>query len=316
MTTHFKKLTSQFDRKRQASEVDNKLTQEEQGMKTIKGLMSVVAILFIIGMFANKPAHAVGGTISFAINGSVVKTGSTPLPIADTYTVGGETIKIDNYGGSAVIEYSEANDWLRMRNAEITSSTAPIDNVKFSFWRTFDTLRTQGTVTYSVSGSGVFVRSTSPTDPNNWISLRGEVEATVLGSGTPNFLSSPPPYPPNCALILTACATHQPASWTFNLTMPNTGFKVSHAFSSLPAGSDDLKAEFWVHLEKNTDRLDITASPGIRVKWGAPSGEGSGGEDDEPLCAEGTHCECVPNKDPRRDKEELRRGLPPLNPNP
>lgn len=299
MTPYFKKLSTQFDRKKQASEMDNKLTQKGQGMKTIKGLMSVVVILFIIGIFANKSAHVVaaGSEIFFAINGTTVKHGPSPLDIADTYTVGGETIKIDPYGGSAVIEYSEANDWLRMKNAEITTSTAPIDNVKFSFWRTFDTLRTTGAVTYSVSGSGVFVRSASPTDPNNWISLRGQVEATVLGSIAPNYLSSPPPYnPPNCALILTACATHQPASWTFNLTMPNTGFKVSHAFSSLQAGSDDLKAEFWIHLQKNTDRLDITASPGIRVKWGAPGGEGSDGEEDGPVCAKGTHCECVPDK--------------------
>lgn len=255
--------------------------------------MSGVMILFIIGLWVNEPAHALGSDIFFAINDTVLKQGTTPLNIAGTYTVGGETITIAPYGGNPVIEYDEANDWLRMKNVEITSSTAPIDNVKFSFWRTFDSLRSSGTVTYSVSGSGTIARSTSSGDPNDWISLRGYIEGTVIGSG----LTSPPPYPPTCTLKLTACATHQPATWTFNLTTPNAGFKASQSFSSLPSGTDDLKAEFWIHLEKTTDRLDITASPGIRVKYGAPSGEGPSGEGEALSCPEGEHCECVPNKD-------------------
>jgi len=209
--------------------------------------------------------------IFFAINDITKRQGPSPLNIEGTYTVGAETIKIEAIGGPAVIEFNETDDWLRMKNARITSSTAPIDNVKFSFWRTFATLRTTGSVTYSVSGSGVFRRSIVSTDPIDWVAARGYVEGTVLGSGPPENLPPTPLNPPTCNHKLTCCATHLPGSWIFDLTSPNTGFKVSHNFTSLPPGSNDLKAAFWIHLEKNTDRLDITAAPGIRVKFGTPS---------------------------------------------
>jgi hypothetical protein len=248
-------------------------------MKTSELLSAALTTLFIACIVTTTPAHAAGTVASFAINDVVVKQGTSPLNIEGTYQVTGISITIAPYGGNAIIEYDETNDWLRMRNAEITTSTPPIDNVKFSFWRTFDSL-VVGTVTYSVSGSGTFTRSTLSTDPNDWISLRGYVETTVLGSVPPDNLTSPPPLPTTCTRKLTACATYMPATWTFNLSQPNGGFKVSHGFGStgiaqLPAGSDDLKAEFWIHLEKNTDRLDITASPGIRVRRGAPGGEGA-----------------------------------------
>lgn len=246
-------------------------------MNAVKRLVSVVVILFIMGIFANKPAHATASNIFFAINDTIQKDGPGPLNIEGTYTVNGETITIAPYGGNAIIEYDEAGDWLRMKNVEITSSTAPLDNVKFSFWRTFGSLRV-GTVTYSISGSGYFSRSTSAADPINWISARGYVEGTVLGSVSPDNLTSPPPNPPTCTLKLTSCATNLATTWTFNLNIPNGGLKVSHNFGSggtpqLGAASDDLKAEFWIHLEKTTDRLDITAAPGIRIKYGPPGGE-------------------------------------------
>jgi hypothetical protein len=220
----------------------------------------------------NAPAHAAPSDISFTINDTdpPLMTGPSPLNIAGTYNVGGKTITIAPYGGNAIIEFDEGLDSLRMKNVEITTSTAPIDNVKFSFWRTFASLTT-GVATYSVSGNGVFSRSVIGTDPNDWISLRGWVEATLLGSPT---VTSPPPNPPNCLKPLTSCATSNPGTWTFNLNSPNGGFKVNHSFNPLPAGSDDLKAAFWIHLQKNTDRLDIGSSPGIRVKFGTASGEG------------------------------------------
>lgn len=216
-------------------------------------------------------------TIFFAINGTTVKQGSSPLNIAGTYTVGGETITIAPSGGlQPLIHADDVVDRLWMQNAVITSSTAPIDNVKLSFWMAFASLNT-GTVTYSIEGSGNFIRSTNSSDPNDWISARGNVEGTVLGSGTPDNLASPPPNPPTCSKKLTSCATSSPATWAFNVNTPNGGFKVGHNFgsggkASLPAGANDLKAEFWIHLQKTTDKLTITAAPGIRVKFGPPGG--------------------------------------------
>jgi hypothetical protein len=248
-------------------------------MKTSGLLSTTFTTLFFACIITTTPAHAAGTIASFAINDVVVKEGTSPLNIQGSYSVNGVEITIAPYGGNAIIEYNETYDWLRMRNAEITTTTAPIDNVKIGFWRRFDSL-VSGTVTYSVSGSGTFSRSTVSSDPHNWISLRGYVETTVLGSPAPDYLTSPPPLPITCTQKLTACATHMPATWTFNLNQPNGGFKVSHSFGSpaLATGSDDLKAEFWIHLEKATDRLDITGSPGIRVRRGAPGGEMPGGE--------------------------------------
>jgi hypothetical protein len=246
----------------------------EEIMKTSKILSSALAALFIAGIVTTTHVHAAGTVVVFAINGIVQKQGTSPLNIEGTYTVGGETIIIGPFGGNALLEYHETGDWLRMRNASITTSSAPISNVKFSFWRTFDSLNVPVPVTYSVSGSGFFTRSTVATDPKDWISLRGYIETTVLGSPT---LSSPPPNPPTCTDALTSCATHQPATWTFNLNVPNGGFKVSHNFTSSnppPPSADELKAEFWIYLHRNSDRLDISASPGIRVKFGPPAGEG------------------------------------------
>ena len=281
-------------------------------MKTTGGLISAFVVLLLCGVIGTMPAHAIASDVYFAINDTVVAQGpgTGGLPIAGTYTVGAITVTIANSGGVAVIEYDESSDWLRMKYARITSSTTPLDNVKFSFWRTFDTLRT-GTATYSISGSGFFTRSTSSADPIDWISARGEVEGTVLGSGAPDNVTSPPPNPPDCAKKLTACATHSPATWQFGLNMPNGGFKVSHGFGSggkpaLGAGSDDLKAEFWIHLEKITDSLDITGSPGIRIKYGPPGGEDRGDCDGNKSCPFGTkkECKCVRNP------------LPPINPQP
>lgn len=217
--------------------------------------------------------------ITFAINGITKKQGPSPLNIAGTYQVSGETIKIDPVDAThlPLIQADEALDRLWLQNAVISSSSAPIVNVKFSFSSTFASLNV-GIATYSVEGSGIFTRSQSAADPKDWISARGFVEATVLGSVSPDNLTSPPPNPPLCTKKLTACATESMNSWIFNLAQPNLGFKVGHNFGSngipqLPAGSNDLKVEFWISLGKPSDKLTITTAPGLRVKFGPPSGE-------------------------------------------
>lgn len=227
--------------------------------------------------------------IFFAINGVIKKQGPSPLNIAspaNDYDIGGgKKIKIVGVDATKppLIQADDATDKLWLQNAVITTPTAPVDNVKFSFWMQFGSLVTAA-VTYSVGGSGSFTRSLLATDPIDWISARGTVETTVLGTGNPDQLPQTPPNPPDCAKKLTCCATHSAASWVFSLTKPNLGFKVSHEFGGtsgnppLAAGANDVKAEFWIHLEKNSDKLTITAAPGIRVKRGAPEDDGPADE--------------------------------------
>ncbi len=275
-------------------------------MKSLLSLIYTVVSMAMYSTIAVTSANAQASDIFFAINDQVQKQGSTTINLAGTYSVNGITIVIANAGGTAVAEYDETGDWIRLRNAKITTTSAPIDNVKFSIFRTFQSLPT-GTVTYAIGGSGTFSRSMSSNDPIDWITARGVVESNVLGG-----FSSPPPNPPQCAEKLTDCATNSVATWQFNLTSPNGGFKATTDFGSggigvLPAGADDLRADFWIHLEKNTDSLTITAAPGIRVKVGPPAGDGEFPGDD-PVCAipcpKGTRClkgKCIPKLGPDED---------------
>ena len=224
--------------------------------------------------------------IYFAINGVVKKQGTSPLNIAspaNDYDIGGgKKIKIVGVDATKdpVITADDILDKLWLQNAVITTPTAPIDNVKFSFWIQFANLVT-GAVTYSVGGSGSFFKANPVAgEPQDWISARGTVEGTVLGTGNPDHLPSSPTNPPTCTQKLTRCATHAPVTWSFSLA----GFQVSHAFGgtsgnlALGGGANDMKAEFWIHLEKNTNKLTITAAPGIRVKFGPPQDDGGAGD--------------------------------------
>jgi hypothetical protein len=228
--------------------------------------------------------------IIFAINGVTLKQGPGPLSIASPpgdYDIGGgKKIKIVGVDANhpPVITADDASDKLVLQNAVITTPTAPVDNVKFSFSMQFASLVT-GAVTYSIGGSGNFFKANPVAgEPKDWIAARGTVEGTVLGTGNPDHLPSPPTTPPTCGERLTRCADHQAVNWVFNLTAPNGGFTVSHDFGgasgnpALQGGANDMKAEFWIHLEKATNRLTISAAPGIRVKFGPPQ---DGGETDE-----------------------------------
>jgi hypothetical protein len=203
------------------------------------------------------------------------------LDIGGTYTVsvGGsnETIAISRIDSTvaARIICNEANDMLILKNARITTSTAPATNVKIAFWRTFNQ-PPSGTANYSVSADGSFTNN-----PNgSWLSLRGYIGTNVLDD-----LADPPPWnPPDCGLQLTRCATANAATWGFT----SQSFYGDESISLVTPRK--LEGRFWFNLAGSAHRLNFSSTRGIQVKFGPPPGPPDGDPCDHPLLSASRLC--------------------------
>lgn len=241
-------------------------------MMQIQRLMFRILLGFFLTGTVLAPHVMAADKIHFSIQDATTgpnykESGSTncsgSLDIGGTYTVsvGGsnETITIapiPNSGALARIICDEANDMLILKNARITTTTAPATNVKISFWRSFDE-PPLGTASYSVSADGNFAGN-----PNgSWLSLRGYIGTNVLDD-----LQDPPPNPPTCTMQLTRCATAAAGTWPFT----SQTFYADESISLVTPRT--LRGTFWFKLAGNTNQLNFSSTRGIQVKFGPPPG--------------------------------------------
>lgn len=169
-----------------------------------------------------------------------------------------------------------------MKNVKITTPTGPVDNVKISFWRTFNS-PPSNSGDYAVSADRNFLRANNTGAVGANLTLRGMVDTTVLGG-----LPYPPPSPPMCSAQLTKCVTANPASWTFASSSFNTTWNINPL-----ADPRVLKGEFWFKLpQTNNDPLHLSKTKGIQVRFGPPPGP-----DDQQCpgsCPNGMQCQPIP----------------------
>jgi hypothetical protein len=254
-------------------------------MKRIKGWLTVVTFfgLVLVNVAIGQAGHVPNDTrIHLAINGTEVAsvdtngqaTGSMPINGNFSLPGGGPTITIASYttGGTPRIEWNEPEERLWLRDVKITSS-APITDMSFKFWRKFTTSR-NGPFTYEARGGG-FLKRGGGGAVGAEIDYRGSVETPpgqtnviIGGLALPPIICPPQPGEAN----LVKCVTQA-------LPAPHFTFSWSSFYNSqsvaLPTGNHRiLTGEFWLTLPTaNTDSLQLSnfSTGGLWVK-GVPTG--------------------------------------------
>lgn len=204
------------------------------------------------------------------INPPLKSTSGTSLDISNggaEYDIGGgKKIKIVPVSTSSTpnfpeVYYDENLDLLGMRNAKITTSTPPVDSVKFKFWRKLNSIQGGADVNYSISAAGALMHFTSGT-PYDSIQSRGWVDGTIL-LGNLNY---PPPTPADCLYVLSKCTgTGANSSVVFS----SANYSISQSLNLTPA-TNELRGEFWIHLSDLKDFAQLSQLYGMKVKYGPP----------------------------------------------
>ena len=238
---------------------------------------ALIVLLGICGGYANA-----AGEIHFLIKVGTTEqeveigAANTKLNLKPSYTVGGVTIKFTPVSGSsAYIDFNEAEEWLVLKNAKISSASV-LNEVKFTFWREFSAPPSGAGVTYHIQAGGLFKRGLSGANGAK-VSIRGAIDESGTSLGVIQSRTLPPPIvcpSPASADPATRCITTSSYTIAWNSAQDSSLFTLN----ADTAVKHVLKGMFWVTTVQanNADYLQFndTATSGIQIGGGPPSGAG------------------------------------------
>lgn len=270
----------------------------------MKALKFSVLVFWTCLLSSNFGGHAYGQTIHFLINGTEVASGSSPLNLNTSYTVGGVTVNIAPYSsGSAYIAATStdnSNDLLVLKNAKISFASGTQSEFKFTFWREFTPLP-NATSEYHARMGGFYRRGTgqfAPPATNAKISVRGQIKTTagatleeIPPDPAPPALAPPISCPSNLdADNLTKCIPATSSTIAWNLQKKST-----NPNPTVGGNNRIVEVNFYLTTADPADTLQLpdTSTAGIHMASGPPAGPPGGGEGNCDNC-EGEECHtCV-----------------------
>jgi hypothetical protein len=269
---------------------------------TATRVMKMLLVILAIAGWSNAPIYAGTMTLTIDFGGQCASmtTSGDPSTAALKYTIvaAGQTKTCGNYvikpksTGDVTLEtgVDSGDDTLTLKNAKITKAAGSWPDLHITikgenkYEPTPSGIPGGPSVGYKITGNGFFKRGgTNNLATGSYIKTRGFQQNPTMTAPWFWFGSQPPSNLNGTELVWQVCGTSGCSNY-----LPST-YEAHSVWDSTMnlAVTRDLKAEFWVKLNDNTDALNLTELKAYHYMAG-------GGEPEEDLPPGCPIQQCVP----------------------